>query len=486
MSHAVYLGLLIGISGLIRPCTRGVVMHAHGGRHKSALGILIAAVAGFSLLFTATAQAIVITTNDTPTLATVIATPGTVIGSGQAVTYPCVVDDPATPTFDETNCPTGISDSPIGGFPTEGSTYGIFTTGNAAFADDPNTAGNTGEGWFTTNPAMGAKVYDWNTYRFDLAAATAGCLAFDFKFYSDEFPEFVGSQFNDAFIAQLGSPAVTVDPTTGAINAPGNFAAGAGDMISVNESGPSATSEAAALGTTYDGATALLTARVPVTPGATNSLFLTLFDQGDSAYDSAAFVDNVRYETIDPKKCKSLALDPAEGTIGGSLIPGNPPKLTKDLEKLKFPISCDLPPGPVSCDFSAVASFLPTQGRVMSARAEAALAGVPLTKVGTATVPPDSNGVIVMKVTNKGEDAIKAAIKKPGKLKKKAKALLAKAKILRSQGKIAEAKKLESKAAALIKRAKKLARKPLGVIKTTVTNPDNGISQSFKTTLKRP
>jgi hypothetical protein len=334
---------------------------------------------------------------------------------------------------------------------------------------------------------MGAKVYDWNVYRFDLAAApaTTNCLAFDFRFYSDEFPEFVGSQFNDAFIAQLGSPAVTVDPVSGVINAPGNFAAGAGDMISVNESGPSATSEAAAAGTTYDGATALLTARTPIAPGATNSLFLTIFDQGDSAYDSAAFVDNVRYEAIDPKKCKSIALDPAEGTIGVTPVPGSKLKLSKNLSTLTFPVSCDLPPSSFSCTVNAAAGFVPTQGRNVSARTAAMLAATPLAS-GSATIPANTNGVITMKTTKKGVAAIKAAINKPAKLKAKAKALLKKAKILRSQGKIAEAKKLEAKAAALIKRAKKLAKKPLGVIKTTITNPSNGISQSFKTTLKRP
>jgi hypothetical protein len=463
-----------------------MVMQVHGGRRKSALGILIAAIAAFSLLFTATAQAVITTTNDTPTLASVLAPAGTVVGSAQALTYACTVDDPTTPTFDETNCPTGVSDTPIGGFPTEGGHYGIFTTGNAALADDPNTAGNTGEGWGTTNPGMGDKVFDWNVYRFDLAAATTSCLAFDFRFYSDEFPEFVGSQFNDAFIAQLGSPAVTVDPATGAINAPGNFAAGAGDMISVNESGPSATSEAAAAGTTYDGATALLTARVPVTPGATNSLFLTLFDQGDSAYDSAVFVDNLRYETIDPKKCKSLALDPAEGTIGVTPVGGSKPKLAKNFSEVTFPVSCDLPPGPVSCTVSSVASFVPTAGRVVSARSEALLAGVTLTKVATTTIPPNTNGKIVMKTTKKGVAAIKAAIKKPAKLKAQAKQLLKKAKKLRAEGKIAKAQKLEKKAAKLVKRAKKLARKPLGVMKTTVTNPNNGASQVFKTVLKRP
>ena len=83
-------------------------------------------------------------------------------------------------------------------------------------------------------------------------------------------------------------------------------------------------------------------------------------------------------------------------------------------------------------------------------------------------------------------NAIKAAIKKPGKLKAKAKKLLKKAKELRAEGKIGKAQKLEKKAAKLIKRAKKLARKPLGVVNTTITNPGNGISQVFKTVLKRP
>jgi hypothetical protein len=422
------------------------------------------------------AQAVVTTTNDTPTLGNAVAPPGTVTGSSQAVAYPCAPDD----------CPTAIADSFIGGFPTEGTTYGVFTTGNAAYADDANVAANTGQSWGVTGSPWGTSVYDWNTYRFDLVPATTSCLAFDFKFYSDEFPEFIGSQFNDAFIAQLGAgPAISIDPATGAISAPGNFAAGAGDMISVNESGPSATSEAEAFGTTYDGATALLTARVPVVAGATNSLFLSLFDQGDSIYDSAVFVDNIRYETIDPKKCKSLALDPAEGTIGVTGLQAGP-KMAKNYSQLTFPVSCDLPPGPVSCTVSSVASFVPTTGRVVSARSEALLAGVALTKPTTTTIAPNTNGTITMKTTQKGIDAIKAAIKKPAKLKAKAKKLLKKAKELRAEGKIGKAQELEKKAAKLIKRAKKLARKPLGVVNTTITNPGNGISQVFKTVLKRP
>ena len=100
---------------------------------------------------------------------------------------------------------------------------------------------------------------------------------------------------------------------------------------------------------------------MPVVPGATNSLFLTLFDQGDSIYDSAVFVDNIRYETIDPKKCKSLALDPAEGTIGVTGLQASP-KMAKNYSQLTFPVSCDLPPGPVSCTVNSRGVVRPHRG----------------------------------------------------------------------------------------------------------------------------
>src|SRR6478736_763930 len=126
-------------------------MTVFGGRRKSAPWILLAAVAGFSLLATTAANAVITTTDDLPTLANAVAAPGTIASASQALDYVCEVDDPATPE-DENVCPSGISDSPIGGFPREGSTYGIITTGNAALADDANTAENTGYGWFTSNP----------------------------------------------------------------------------------------------------------------------------------------------------------------------------------------------------------------------------------------------------------------------------------------------------------------------------------------------
>ena len=114
--------------------------------------------------------------------------------------------------------------------------------------------------------------------------------------------------------------------------------------------------------------------------GSAHSLYLTIFDQGDAILDSAVFLDNLRFETIDAAKCKSLAVDPFEGLTGVSPMPGNPPKLSKDKSTLTFPVSCNLPPGPVSCNVTASAGFIPTPGRVATGRL-AALAAVTTTGV---------------------------------------------------------------------------------------------------------
>ena len=52
-----------------------------------------------------------------------------------------------------------------------------------------------------------------------------------------------------------------------------------------------------AAGTTYDGATPILSAATPITPGA-HKLYLSIFDQGDHIYDSAVMVDNIRFGRV--------------------------------------------------------------------------------------------------------------------------------------------------------------------------------------------
>ena len=447
----------------------------------------------------------------------------TVTGSSLAVDYDCVVDDPATPGEDEGACPTGVGTTPLAGFPTNGSTYGIITSGNAAFADDPNDDGGAGWDWGDEATAIGPGVYDHQVVRIDLGAATGNCLAFDFKFLSEEYPEYVSSGFNDAFIAQLNTWGVTADPTTQTVTAPGNFAAGAGDVISVDGAGPSAMTAEQAAGSTYDGSTLPLIARTPVTAGSTNTLYLTIFDQGDGILDSAAFVDNIRYETQAAGQCKSLAVDPFEGTTGVLVAPGTTGTFSPTLSTFTVPLVSNLPTGPIPTTVSGVASFLNWGDVVPRTQARAAQRVTTPLGTGSTTIPAGGSGNLVITNTPAGIAAVQAAKAQPGvllaqaqkdtqlakKYVKKAKKLVKKAKKLKKQAASAppaqaekllkQAKKLLKKAKKLVKKAKKLrkeaasltaqskalAAQPLGTVVVTLTNPANGKSELLRFQIPR-
>ena len=133
------------------------------------------------------------------------------------------------------------------------------------------------------------------------------CLAVDFRFFSEEFPEFVGSSVNDGFVAELDVSDFTADAAqNNAVVAPHNFAFDqAGKVISINTAGFSA---ADAAGTTYDGATPLLRATTPITSGA-HTVFFSVFDQGDPVLDSTVFLDHLRLFNAPAGTCKAGTTD---------------------------------------------------------------------------------------------------------------------------------------------------------------------------------
>ena len=201
--------------------------------------------------------------------------------------------------------PAAISTTKLAGFPRHGRSYAILSTGDARFAGRRNTAPDFGRG--TGGPFVrGAR--DVLIFRIDLRVpAGTRCLSLRFRYLTEEFPEFVSSPFNDAFIAETGDTTWTAasndDPT---ISAPGNFAQTAdGKLISVNASGPTALSSRNAKGTTYDGATRVLRASTPIKRG-NRRVYLSIFDQGDRQYDSAVFLD--RLELDDRSPCESGAV----------------------------------------------------------------------------------------------------------------------------------------------------------------------------------
>lgn len=252
--------------------------------------------------------------------------------------------------------PHGVSNA-LSFFPTNGGTFAILTTGNALVAGNANTSPFTSyDDGGPLIPNRGNSAFDVTILQLNLnAPAGSNCLRFDFAFYSEEFPEYVGSPFNDAFIAELDKSTWVAGYT---IQAPDNFAFDQdGKVISINSTGVTRMSDLNASGTTYDGATTLLQAATRITPG-THSLYLSIFDQGDHTYDSAVFVDNLRFETVtnpdaqcrpgaEPKKKTPLILIPG---IGGA-------KLVNDLGEA-WPRVQDLLDSPTD-DFTNVLRLAP-------------------------------------------------------------------------------------------------------------------------------
>lgn len=192
---------------------------------------------------------------------------------------------------------TGVAGPGVGNdFPTDGPSFSVLTTGDVAIADPPNDSSSSGTGNSTTF----RDVNDVTTLKVDVSIpSNYNCIGFDFTFYSEEFPEFVGSRFNDFFLAELDRNDWTYNTDSNAVTAPGNFAYDTnGAQLTVN----TALGSNQDTGLEYDGSTVTLRARTPITAG-NHSVYFTVADAGDHIYDTAVFLDNLRAANVPPGQC---------------------------------------------------------------------------------------------------------------------------------------------------------------------------------------
>ena len=99
----------------------------------------------------------------------------------------------------------GVGSAPLAGFPTSGGSFALLSSGDVAVADGPNSAGNTGTAFGNPEAARG-DAFDPVTLKADFIVPDGqSCLQLDYKFLSEEFPEFVNKGVNDTFIAELDS-----------------------------------------------------------------------------------------------------------------------------------------------------------------------------------------------------------------------------------------------------------------------------------------
>jgi hypothetical protein len=202
--------------------------------------------------------------------------------------------------------PAAVSDGVLGGFPTDGNSFAVLSSGDAASADPANEPGEGDNGGVPDPQGPRPSVYDLTTLQLDLRVPEGvNCALLSFRFLTDEAPG--DAEFNDGFIAELDASNWTAPE--GDVAAPNNFAFdSAGNVISVNSPGSTGLTEDQATGTGFVSATARLTATTPITPGP-HPLFLSIFDQGDADLDSAVFLDDLDLQQRPAGECLPGAQD---------------------------------------------------------------------------------------------------------------------------------------------------------------------------------
>jgi len=274
-----------------------------------------------------------------------------------------IADTTSFTTSPPLGTPTATADSGTSraSFPLDGSTYAVLTTGDANLIQSTeNTAPNSGANDNgATPPGRGNTAFDVSTLKVDINVPGGyTCLRVNFRFLSEEFPEYVGSQYNDAFVAELDNSNWTTDGST--IASPNNFAFDPdGNAITINSTGFTHMSAAESAGTTYDGATPLLIAQTPLETTGSHSVYFSIFDQGDHVFDSAVLLDALSVGTQSGNQCLAGAKPVANasltvntGTIGArfgqmGMSSINYAGLTADSEALTALATAPVGHGPV-------------------------------------------------------------------------------------------------------------------------------------------
>lgn len=231
----------------------------------------IFAAAVFALAFSAPAHAIVVVNN---TNAAALA--AAIVGSGVTISNATLTGDAVLPS--------GLF---TGGAGSVGFADGIvLTTGTTACVAGPNNAvGCTGGGTTTS-------------LKFDFTS-TSGSVFFKYVFGSEEYNEFVGSQFNDSFQLLLNGNNIALVPGGGGVVTINNVNCGSNSAFFRNNTTSVGNCLNQGLDLQYDGLTTVLTAGATLLAG-TNTFEFRVADVGDAALDSGVFIQAGSFSSTDP------------------------------------------------------------------------------------------------------------------------------------------------------------------------------------------
>lgn len=200
---------------------------------------------------------------------------------------------------------TYVGDTNQSGFFTDGIASGIgiengiiLSTGNAYDAPGPNNlddmsvSTNSG-GDAALDALVSGTTNDTASLTFDFVS-TGGDLFFNFVFASEEYNEFVNSEFNDVFAFFVDGVNIATAPDGQAVSINtvncGNPFSGAGPNCSsynnndISDGGPF-------FDLAYDGFTDVFTASILGLSAGSHTMKFAIADTGDSSLDSAVFIE---------------------------------------------------------------------------------------------------------------------------------------------------------------------------------------------------
>lgn len=186
----------------------------------------------------------------------------------------------------------------------------LLTTGTIYNAVGPNNVGNkttyfgnqsTPNTYTLLNGYTGKTTWEYCEFEFDIIPQ-GDTIKFDFVFASEEYEEWVGSQYNDVFGFFISGPGITGDPGAGNYH---NIALLPSSTVAVtinnvNQNINTAYYQNNNNGTSvqYDGFTRGLKAISKVTPCDTFHLKLVVADVSDKLWDSGVFIEKISSNNI--------------------------------------------------------------------------------------------------------------------------------------------------------------------------------------------
>jgi gliding motility-associated-like protein len=186
----------------------------------------------------------------------------------------------------------------------------LLTTGKISNAIGPNDSTNTT--WYFGNKTTantytllnnytGRTTYEYCEFEFDIIPQ-GDTIKFDFVFASEEYQEWVGSQYNDVFGFFISGPGITGDPGAGIFKnialLPNSTTPVTINNVNQNSNTQYYQNNNNGTSVEYDGFTRGLKAISRVTPCQSYHLKLVVADVSDKLWDSGVFIEKISSNNI--------------------------------------------------------------------------------------------------------------------------------------------------------------------------------------------